>query len=108
MTPVDGIPPGKTIRFRGLIPLIERRRRSPKAGETVALEVRVYGAAAGEFVLYDDDGETYDYEKGAYSLTRLRTGSDAAGNRRGEAETLKRGPMSYSPITWTFMPEAGK
>jgi alpha-D-xyloside xylohydrolase len=96
------------VRDGGLIPLIERRRRSPRSGETVALEVRVYGAAAGEFVLYDDDGETYDYEKGAYSLTRLRTGSDAAGNRRGEAETLKRGPMSYSPITWTFMPEAGK
>ncbi len=96
------------VRDGGLIPLIAQRRRSPRGGETVALEVRVYGTATGEFILYDDDGETYDYEKGAYSLTRLRTASDAAGNRRGESEILKRGPMSYAPINWTFMPEAGK
>lgn len=32
------------------------------------LEVRVYPGADGKFVLYDDDGETYDYEKGVYAL----------------------------------------
>jgi hypothetical protein len=92
----------------GLILRIEKRRQSPKPGENVALEVCVYGNAHGEFILYDDDGETYDFEKGAYSLTRLKTGTDAAGNRRGEVETLRRGPMTYAPISWTFMSGANK
>ena len=31
------------------------------------LELRVYPGADGQFTLYEDDGETYDYEKGAYT-----------------------------------------
>jgi alpha-D-xyloside xylohydrolase len=30
------------------------------------LEVRVYPGRSGEFVLYDDDGESRDYEGGAF------------------------------------------
>jgi len=30
------------------------------------IELRVYPGADGSFQLYDDDGETYEYEKGAY------------------------------------------
>jgi len=66
------------VRDGGLIPLIEKRRQSPMPGQTLALEVRAYGNAPAEFVLYDDDGETYDFEKGAYSLTRLKTVTDPA------------------------------
>lgn len=31
------------------------------------LEVRVYPGADGDFILYEDDGESYDYEKGKFS-----------------------------------------
>ena len=31
------------------------------------IELRVYPDADGDFTLYEDDGETYDYEKGAYA-----------------------------------------
>jgi alpha-D-xyloside xylohydrolase len=31
------------------------------------IELRVYPGADGDFVLYEDEGDTYDYEKGAYS-----------------------------------------
>ena len=96
------------VRDGGIIPLIEKRRRSPRAGETVALEVRVYGTASGEFILYDDDGETYDYEKGTYSLTRLKVTSDASGGRGGAVENVRRGPMSYAPIRWSFMTPADR
>jgi Domain of unknown function (DUF5110) len=34
----------------------------------IALEVRHYGTKGAEYALYDDDEETFDYEKGAYSL----------------------------------------
>ncbi|MDB6088617.1 MAG: alpha-glucosidase [Gammaproteobacteria bacterium] len=35
-------------------------------------EIRVYPGRGCEFALYDDDGVTYDYEKGQGRLTRLR------------------------------------
>jgi alpha-D-xyloside xylohydrolase len=33
--------------------------------------VRVYAGADGDFALYQDDGKTYAYEKGEYSVTRM-------------------------------------
>jgi alpha-D-xyloside xylohydrolase len=31
------------------------------------LEIRIYEGANGEFTLYEDEGDNYNYEKGAYS-----------------------------------------
>ena len=31
------------------------------------LEIRIYPGADGEFVLYEDENDNYDYEKGIYS-----------------------------------------
>jgi alpha-D-xyloside xylohydrolase len=31
------------------------------------IELRVYPGADGDFMLYEDDNTTYDYEKGAYA-----------------------------------------
>ena len=31
------------------------------------IELRVYRGANGEFTLYEDEGDSYNYEKGAYS-----------------------------------------
>jgi alpha-D-xyloside xylohydrolase len=35
------------------------------------IEVRVYTGASGSFVLYDDEGDNYDYEKGAHATIRF-------------------------------------
>lgn len=35
------------------------------------LQIRIYPGADGEFVLYEDAGDTYDYEKGAYTTVRF-------------------------------------
>ncbi len=35
------------------------------------LEIRIYPGADGEFVLYEDEGDNYNYEKGGYSLIRF-------------------------------------
>jgi alpha-glucosidase (family GH31 glycosyl hydrolase) len=34
-------------------------------------ELRVYPGADGAFSLYQDDGTTYDYEKGKFTLSQL-------------------------------------
>jgi alpha-D-xyloside xylohydrolase len=36
------------------------------------IELRVYPGANGEFALYEDEGDNYDYEKGVYSVIPIR------------------------------------
>ncbi len=43
------------------------------------LIVNVYGSARGRFDLYEDDGISLGYEKGAYAVTTLRHEADAFG-----------------------------
>ena len=37
----------------------------------VPYEIRIYRGASGKFVLYEDAGDTYDYEHGAFALVTL-------------------------------------
>ena len=52
------------------------------------LELRVYPGADGRFVLYEDEGDNYNYEKGAYSTITLqwndKTHTLTIGARKGE------------------------
>ena len=92
------------VKDGALIPMIEPRLRAPSAGETVALEVRHYGEAPGRLTLYDDDGETFNYEKGDYSWTGLTAAKDAAGKWAGTVTSDAKGKKwSYRDVKWTFM-----
>jgi alpha-glucosidase (family GH31 glycosyl hydrolase) len=93
------------VRDGGLIPMIPAQRQVPGAGDVTALLVRHYGSAAGEFMLYDDDGESYDYEKGQYSMTLLSVTKDRKGLWQGNQPRPSKGkPYHYqSHITWQFM-----
>jgi alpha-glucosidase (family GH31 glycosyl hydrolase) len=91
------------VRDGGIVPLISERQRVPQRGEIVGLDVHHYGDAPGEFLLYDDDGETFAYETGAYSWTRLRAIRNAEGDWQGEVTRPDDGlPFSYSEVTWRF------
>ncbi len=59
-----------------------------------SLQLRIYPGAYGEFVLYEDEGDSYRYEQGAYSTIRMRW-DDAAqvltiGSRNGSFEGMHR------------------
>lgn len=94
------------VRDGGIIPLLaDERRQVPAPGEQVDLEVRHYGEAAGRFDLYDDDGTTFDYERGAFSWTPLVVARDASGMLHGDARRPPPGvPFSYRTIRWKMMP----
>ena len=51
------------------------------------LELRVYPGADGSFTLYEDEGDNYNYEKGAYSVIPFswndKTRTLSIGNRQG-------------------------
>ena len=51
-------------------------------------QIRVYPGRTAEFALYDDDGETYAYEKGQGRLTRLRW-DDERGQLTSNGAALK-------------------
>jgi len=92
------------VKDGALIPMIEPRLHAPAAGETVALEVRHYGEAPGQLALYDDDGETFDFEKGNFSWTGLAVAKDAAGKWQGKVTPAASGrKWSYGEVQWTFM-----
>ena len=52
------------------------------------LEIRIYPGANGEFTLYEDEGDNYNYEKGVYSTIKFewndRTRTLTIANREGK------------------------
>jgi alpha-D-xyloside xylohydrolase len=84
------------VRDGGIIPMIKGRNRAPKVGEIMQLEIRKYGHAEGVFKLYDDDGTTFDYEKGVFSWSTIQVTLD--GNEwKGTLETGNKNAFYYSP-----------
>jgi alpha-glucosidase (family GH31 glycosyl hydrolase) len=93
------------VRDGGIIPLLaDERRQVPRPGESVDLEVRHYGEAPGRLELYDDDGTTFAYERGAFSWTTLSVARDASGALQGSVRRPPPDkPFSYARVTWSFM-----
>ena len=55
------------VRDGGIVPMRPIQRQAPKMGEKVDLIIRHYGTKEGEYTLYDDDGLSFDFEKGQFS-----------------------------------------
>jgi hypothetical protein len=76
----------------------------PAPGEQVDLELRHYGREPGTLRLYDDDGTTFDSERGDFSWTPLVVSRSLDGSLRGEAPVRPVGkPFSYRTLTWRMM-----
>lgn len=84
-----------------IIPMIPAALRAPKTNEVLPLEIRHYGASDGSFSLYDDDGETFNYEKGEFTWTALRVRKDERGAFKGETTLPKN--SHYRDAKWVFM-----
>ena len=89
----ERLPGGQTIKVDAAIdtlPLFVRAGSILPLGEPVEsthqvqkiAKVRIYPGASGDFTLYQDDGKTYAYEKGASSITRLHWDDVAQGLSR--------------------------
>jgi alpha-D-xyloside xylohydrolase len=85
ITPLDRLP--LYVRAGSILPLgPEEEWSAEKPADPI--ELRIYGGANGDFTLYEDENDNYDYEKGVYSTIPLRW-DDAAhaltiGERKGE------------------------
>ena len=92
------------VKDGGLIPMMETRLHAPAKGEKIDIEVRHYGEKPGRYMLYDDDGETFDYEKGVFSWREISVTKNRRGQWEGaisKAETGK--PDQLGKVTFKFM-----
>lgn len=94
------------VKDGAIIPFMEAALHAPKAGQKINLEIRHYGKADGSYRLYDDDGETFDYEKGAYSWRDIKVTRDKKGRLKGTISKAEKGkPDNIATVTWKFMTE---
>lgn len=89
----------------GIIPMRPTQRQAPKNGEKVDLIIRHYGTSEGSFQLYDDDGVSFDFEKGLFSIVDIKVTKDQKGNFKGSISKPKKGkPYGYTnKVSWVFM-----
>ena len=99
------------VRNGGIIPLFaDDYVHIPESGAATPIEVRHYGDREGEDFLYDDDGSSYDFEKGACARWRLKASKTGSGDViSGEAiQTDASFDSGYDPFTWKFMSKQEK
>lgn len=94
------------VKDGGIIPMMKSRLHAPEKGERFDLEIYHYGASPGHFTLYDDDGTSYDYEKGHYSWREINVTKGNDGQWKGSISPAKaHKPDNIGKVRWVFMTE---
>ncbi len=75
------------VREGAVIPMLKTAVTNTARAYGQALEVRHYGLSPGAFDLFEDDGKTFDYERGRYRIRRLSVEA-GEGGRLSLRETL--------------------
>nr|MBI1228904.1 DUF5110 domain-containing protein [Cytophagales bacterium] len=92
------------VKDGGIIPMADPMLHAPEKGEKYDLEIRHYGHKPSEYMLYDDDGVSYDYEKGDFSWRKLTVSVKPDGAISGEVSKAEKGkPDNLGNISWKFM-----
>ncbi len=91
------------VRDGGIIPLIPPVLHTPSNDTPLPLELRCYGEKAARYDLYDDDGTSFNYEKGEYNWYKLQTVKTTSGAWQGQVIQGQTKMTPYSSISWRFM-----
>ncbi|MDQ6813873.1 MAG: DUF5110 domain-containing protein, partial [Bacteroidota bacterium] len=92
------------VKDGGIVPMMAPRLHAPKPAEKVDLEIRFYGSKPSKYMLYDDDGETFNYEKGEYTFREIKVEINKAGALAGTISDAPKGkPNTIGKVTWRFM-----
>ncbi|MGI9138597.1 MAG: DUF5110 domain-containing protein, partial [Sediminibacterium sp.] len=66
--------------------------------------IKHYGEKEASYRLYDDDGKTFDYEKGAYTWRTVFIKRDKNNQLAGSISEAKIGkPNNIGNVQWEFM-----
>lgn len=92
------------VKDGGIIPMMPVMLHAPQPNQKVDLEIRHYGQKNAQYRLYDDDGETFDYEKGQFSWRTLTAERQADGQWQGSISAPENGkPNTVGKVSWRFM-----
>lgn len=92
------------VKEGSIIPLMEPLLHAPAKGEVVDLEIRHYGVEPATYRYYDDDGYTFNFEKGAYTWRELKVEKDGQGQWKGFLSPAVEGkPNTIGKVRWKFM-----
>lgn len=91
------------VKDGGIIPMIPAQLHTPGKEELLPLTIRHYGTAENSIQLYDDDGETFNYERGDYARAVLSVKADKKGRLKGAAILPKSKVFHYNKAEWVFM-----
>lgn len=92
------------VKDGGIIPMMPPLLHAPAAGEKIDLVVRYYGSKPGKYLLYNDDGETFNYEKGDFSWREIAVSPDKKGKPVGTISKAKKGkPDNIGNVSWKIM-----
>jgi alpha-D-xyloside xylohydrolase len=59
------------VRAGAIVPLAQPMQYADELPDA-ALELHIYPGCDGSFLLYEDEGDSYNYEQGAFSTIHLR------------------------------------
>jgi alpha-D-xyloside xylohydrolase len=92
------------VKDGAVIPMMPPLLHAPATGVKIDLTIRVYGEKKGEYALYDDDGETFNYEKGDYSWRKITITTDKKGKLAGSISPAVKGkPDNIGKVDWVIM-----
>ncbi|WP_418359514.1 TIM-barrel domain-containing protein [Sphingobacterium detergens] len=92
------------VKDGGIIPMMGSRLHTPLPNEKVDLTIRHYGEKEGNYQLYDDDGVSFDYEKGSYVWRRVLIKKNTKGGLSGEISGPQAGkPNTFGKVQFEFM-----
>jgi alpha-glucosidase (family GH31 glycosyl hydrolase) len=77
--------------------------KEAKDSDKSSLEVRHYGTKEYTFLLYNDDGETFNYEKGDNTLLELKVTKGKDGKLKGQSNFINNKKYTYGKINWLWM-----
>ncbi|MEQ7799464.1 TIM-barrel domain-containing protein [Pedobacter sp. ASV1-7] len=92
------------VKDGGIIPIGPALLHAPKSIEKIDLEIRYYGNKPGKYMLYDDDGETFNYEKGAYSFREINIVKETNGKLKASISPAQKGkPNTINKVSFKAM-----
>jgi alpha-D-xyloside xylohydrolase len=89
------------VRDGGIVPMTNS---NTVAEGKYDLIIKHYGDKEASYRLYDDDGKTYDYERGAYSWRTVTIKRDKNGQLVGAISAGDKGkPNNIGKVSWEFI-----
>jgi alpha-glucosidase (family GH31 glycosyl hydrolase) len=91
------------VKSGSIIPMMPALPYMPPCGTRVALELVHFGDdGVGEAFIYDDDGETFDYENGTCDWWKAEVTRKMNGEYVGRLSGAEELPPSYNAVSWRF------